>query len=805
VLLRSRSLLLSLVSVSYVLAAGLRASPDKGWGIVAFIVLPLGLLLVWSRSAPPARGEDWVTPITRRSMRACAFGVGLLAAARVAPPHLPWFEATAVFGTSLAGGAALVALARIAPLGGLLTVPRGAERLHAAVALVLAGTGAALAPLAGPNVSRGAWAEPSVVDATCSVVATLSLASTILTAWRLRRLRRLDLGAGERLSAALTLGWVALLIGVPASLLGIAPASHVLELAASLAAFAITMMCLARDPTFVARTQRVLVAVSILAAPMALFAASIAAQAPHRGASMAVVALVIGVGIGLVGVPIARPLAPEQSKWIDAIQGAGEAALRADPETAVTAALSALRQGLGPSSTSPELWRIDPPALITVDRAGYARTDPTLSAPGLLFDLAKGEPEQTVRTAVLEKLEVRRPDIRPALEWLRVREATSFTLLTDTEGPVAGLVLPVGMRTQPLTLEEVRALRALADRLAALVAVSAALARAHDRAALAQRSAELEEDRARRFEQLVTAGSKRAEMLTRRLARPAQVAPYSAAARRTVEELERIGKLGATTAPGPPSTLPVSLLTPPGIDPIPYAAVVHGAGPRRTGPFVVVDAAGSDEQKETTWRDPATSPLCLADGGSMVILSVAALPAATQAFVAEALAERRSPAGDATPLDVLLIVSVPTTVDTLVASGQLQPLLADWLGDRAVPLPALSARSDDLRALFVDRLARLGVRLKGRPMGLDAQALGRLVEHSWPGNELELEDVLTRAVAVAAGDVLTSTHLDQIGFIASAPKVRRGSRPPAPGKPTATTSPVLAGADRDRPLQRFRP
>ena len=84
------------------------------------------------------------------------------------------------------------------------------------------------------------------------------------------------------------------------------------------------------------------------------------------------------------------------------------------------------------------------------------------------------------------------------------------------------------------------------------------------------------------------------------------------------------------------------------------------------------------------------------------------------------------------------------------------------------------ARAEDMRAIIVDRLARLGVRLKGRPMGLDPRALGRLIEHAWPGNELELDDVLTRAIAVADGDLLAAAHLEQVGFVAVPP--RRASR-----------------------------
>ena len=160
---------------------------------------------------------------------------------------------------------------------------------------------------------------------------------------------------------------------------------------------------------------------------------------------------------------------------------------------------------------------------------------------------------------------------------------------------------------------------------------------------------------------------------------------------------------------------PVTLLTPPGIDPVPYAALVHIAGRHPERPFVVVDAADPEEQQGAIWRDPESSPLCLADGGTLMILSVAALSAETQHYLAEALTERRSPAGHAAPLDPI-IVSVPS-IDVLVASGKLETPLADRLGDRAVPIPPLYARAENLRGLFVDRLARLGGVSEGGPWG----------------------------------------------------------------------------------------
>jgi transcriptional regulator of acetoin/glycerol metabolism len=104
------------------------------------------------------------------------------------------------------------------------------------------------------------------------------------------------------------------------------------------------------------------------------------------------------------------------------------------------------------------------------------------------------------------------------------------------------------------------------------------------------------------------------------------------------------------------------------------------------------------------------------------------------------------------------------SVEALVANGLLESSLAQWLGDGSVSLPSWSTRPDDQRAMLMDRIGRLGLRLRGRPMGLDPRALARLVEHEWPGNDLEINDVLTRAALIATGDVVTVADLDQIGF-----------------------------------------
>jgi DNA-binding NtrC family response regulator len=306
-----------------------------------------------------------------------------------------------------------------------------------------------------------------------------------------------------------------------------------------------------------------------------------------------------------------------------------------------------------------------------------------------------------------------------------------------------------------MTLEEVRALRTLADRMGAVIGVSAILARSRLRELESRADAEAKNTETRRIAETLAHHTMRVSAFVRELERPARVASYGPTARAAVEEVERLAATGR----------PMTLLTSPGIDAIAWAALAHLASPRQGGLFSVVDATSSSEHNLFRWRDPRESPLYLASGGTLVILDPQALPSAVQTYIGAALAD-----------DAGIIVAVPATIDSLVAAGRIEERLADRLGDRAVALPTLSSRGEDLRPLALDHLVRIGSRLRGSPFGLDLRALAVLGEHTWPGNDVELESVLLRAALLTDGDVIGIKELEAMGFRAS---TMESERPPA--------------------------
>ena len=236
---------------------------------------------------------------------------------------------------------------------------------------------------------------------------------------------------------------------------------------------------------------------------------------------------------------------------------------------------------------------------------------------------------------------------------------------------------------------------------------------------------------------------------------PATAGVYSAGSRLVLEALERRTSVGA----------PIAVVAPSGVDPVPHLARAHLAGGRRRAALVLVDATSAREHDVSRWGDPRVSPLALADGGMLVLLDGASLPADVQQLVARALAERKAPWTRPEPLDVQLALTAVVPPEELVAAGRLDPSLALRLGDACgspVVLPRLRERVEDLRTIVTDRLAREGLRVFGRPVGIDHAAYARLVEHPFHGEEAELAVVIQRLVARCAGDVVRAADVDAL-------------------------------------------
>ena len=746
----------------YVGVAAVRSEDARGSGWLLVVAAVL-IALVGGRVP---EGMD-PTAVRRRLWTVTGLSVAIATAALVSRPA--WAAIAREVGTAIAMVGALRALGEIDGDVGLASkateaasAPGLAPRhlVRAAIAIVIIfWTTAALVDVTTWMSTPSFDGHAVVMASSCGALALFTVGGTALL---LGGARRLELEVPPRALACAGAAGAGLVLAVILALTDSLTPDGAIALGGAAACGIIVRLARAEDPLKLARRGRRTLALVIFGGPVvALAALAVEGRLPDMtgiALALAVVALLVGASIA----KLEEPFLPVKGILIDAMRDARAAAREREARSAMAHALVRIREasavGMGPHSLlpasggptaapSPELWLLHPSRVLTVNAAGYLQERPA-EVPQGIFDLALGEPHATLRTSVLRALEVRRADLRPLLAWLDNRDALFATVIAESDDPDGLLVVPVGARTDELTLEEARGAKQLADAFVAVSQAQSAKVRHLERERdLKDRIDALDEERERLLHaQDLDVG--RHTLASTRLARPATVGIYSAVARMAFDALERRIAQDAPTV----------VVARAGIDPVPYIARAHLSGPRKNGPLVVVDGTASREHDLARWTDPRTSPLALADRGLLLLVDGPALPRDVQVLVARSVAERRPPWERGAALDVTIALTstlLPNvdawTTDTFVAlveSGRLVPeLAARFEAADAIVLPGLSERPEDLRSIVADRLAREGLRVIGRPLGIDAGAFGRLVEYPFTGEDAELSSIVTKLVA----------------------------------------------------------
>ncbi len=151
-----------------------------------------------------------------------------------------------------------------------------------------------------------------------------------------------------------------------------------------------------------------------------------------------------------------------------------------------------------------------------------------------------------------------------------------------------------------------------------------------------------------------------------------------------------------------------------------------------------------------------------ADKGTLFLDEIGDISPALQARLLRALQEHEIvPVGSesAVRVDVRVIAATHRNLEALVREGRFREDLYYRLHVVSLTLPPLRDRRQDI-PLLIDHFLRMLAARHGRdPLALDPDAQARLLAYDWPGNVRELQNVLERAVVMAAQDIIGPEHL----------------------------------------------
>jgi DNA-binding NtrC family response regulator len=215
------------------------------------------------------------------------------------------------------------------------------------------------------------------------------------------------------------------------------------------------------------------------------------------------------------------------------------------------------------------------------------------------------------------------------------------------------------------------------------------------------------------------------------------------------------------------------------------ARAIHLNGPRRMHRFVALNCSAIPEtllEAELFGhvRGAFTGAVGNRQGrleqahrGTVFLDEVGTMSAALQMKLLRVLQERefeRVGESNTTKVDVRIIGATNSDLSRMVAEGLFREDLFYRLNVIPVQLPSLRERKEDIPLLVQHFLDKLRDERGGRPAGererrasdraitVSQEAMRRLMAYQWPGNVRQLENVIERAVALAAGRTQIDVH-----------------------------------------------
>jgi transcriptional regulator with GAF, ATPase, and Fis domain len=161
----------------------------------------------------------------------------------------------------------------------------------------------------------------------------------------------------------------------------------------------------------------------------------------------------------------------------------------------------------------------------------------------------------------------------------------------------------------------------------------------------------------------------------------------------------------------------------------------------------------------------------LADGGTLFLDEIGELPLPLQAKLLRALQEREfERVGGTRPLrvDFRLIAATNRDLEAAAKAGAFRQDLFYRLNVVTLVLPALRDRREDIPALADYFVRKHAARSGRRVIGVQQDALTRLMKYDWPGNVRELENAIEQALALGLSDRITVDDLPNT--LSSAPR-----------------------------------
>jgi PAS domain S-box-containing protein len=205
-----------------------------------------------------------------------------------------------------------------------------------------------------------------------------------------------------------------------------------------------------------------------------------------------------------------------------------------------------------------------------------------------------------------------------------------------------------------------------------------------------------------------------------------------------------------------------------------FARAIHGLSPRKNKSFIAVNCGalpdtlleselfGYKAGAFTDARRDKPGRLAVAEGGTLLLDEIGDVSPAMQMRLLRALQERSyEPLGSVEPVrfDIRIIAATNKNLRDMVRQGQFREDLFYRLHVVHLEIPGLNQRREDIPLLIVRFIASFN-HLQGKDVsGLSPNVLAVLMDHDYPGNVRELQNIIEFAFVLCHEGFIQMEHL----------------------------------------------
>jgi len=204
------------------------------------------------------------------------------------------------------------------------------------------------------------------------------------------------------------------------------------------------------------------------------------------------------------------------------------------------------------------------------------------------------------------------------------------------------------------------------------------------------------------------------------------------------------------------------------------ARAIHSESPRDEMSFVAVNCAALPEtllESELFGHEKGAftgavaqrkGKFELADKGTLFLDEIGDMSPKTQAHLLRVIEEKefcRIGGSKPVKVDVRIISATNKNLEALVKDEQFREDLYYRLNVVTIDVPPLRERKEDIPLLVTHFLHKYNIENKKEIAFVDEDALALLLQHNYPGNVRELENIIERAVVIAKNNFIGSDEL----------------------------------------------